>query len=181
MRTVVWVLVLLLAAGTSAAAAEDDRQALARAHFLTGRSYYDQGRWDDALKEFSEAYRLSSRPGFLYNIGVCLDKLGRAQEAIDAFERYLAAVPNADDRADVESRIERLSAMLPPDKNKPGRPDLVGGGKPPPRRDKPVYKKAWFWGVMGGVAAVAVGGVVVGVVLADQNAQPRTLMDVIAQ
>ena len=40
---------------------------------------------------------------------------------------------------------------------------------PPPRRksDKPIYKKAWFWGVVGGGAVLVAGGVV-GIVFATQ-------------
>jgi iron complex outermembrane recepter protein len=35
--------------------------------------------------------------------------------------------------------------------------------------EKPVYKKPWFWGVVGGAAAVVAGGVVLGVVLGTHH------------
>jgi tetratricopeptide (TPR) repeat protein len=53
-----------------------------------------------------------------------------------------------------------------------GRADLVAQPA-----EKPVYKKGWFWGVMGGVAAVAVTGVVVGVVYGTKGSGVQTLQD----
>lgn len=38
-----------------------------------------------------------------------------------------------------------------------------------PSRDKPIHKKGWFWGVIGGAAALVIGGVVVGVVVGTAN------------
>jgi tetratricopeptide (TPR) repeat protein len=38
--------------------------------------------------------------------------------------------------------------------------------------EKPVYKKPWFWGVVGGAAAVVVAGVVVGVVVGGASHDP---------
>jgi tetratricopeptide repeat protein len=44
---------------------------------------------------------------------------------------------------------------------------------PSPRADKPVWKKAWFWGVVGG-AAVVVAGVAVGVGIATSTPKDPT-------
>jgi tetratricopeptide (TPR) repeat protein len=38
-----------------------------------------------------------------------------------------------------------------------------------PRRDKPVYKKAWFWGVVGAGAVVVAGAITLGVVLGTRD------------
>jgi len=37
------------------------RRAAAKAHFLAGSAYYEQANYTDAVKEFSEAHRLSHR------------------------------------------------------------------------------------------------------------------------
>jgi hypothetical protein len=52
-----------------------------------------------------------------------------------------------------------------------GRADLVAQPA-----EKPVYKKAWFWGVIGGAAVVVAGGVVLGVVLGTRS-NVQTLSD----
>ena len=69
---------LLLLAVTSAQAQEDQ----ARAHFAAGVHYYDDAHYADALKEFEEAYRLSKRVGFLYNLGACHERLGHDDQAL---------------------------------------------------------------------------------------------------
>lgn len=190
MRTLVAALTLGLVCASVPARAEPQPgdQELARAHFITGRSYYDQGRWADALKEFQEAYRLSQRPGFLYNVGVCYEQLHQPAQAIDAFERYLGASPKAPDRAEVQTRIDRLraaEAAAPRPKPAPAvavAPAAVAATPAPARpSDRPVYKRAWFWGVIGGAALLVAGGITAGVVVASRNRGPRTLMDVYAQ
>src|SRR5437016_7931724 len=100
-----WLALILLNGFAYASAYEDE---LARAHFLSGQSYFDEGRFTDALNEFREAYRISRVPGFQYNLGVCEEKLGHVDTAIAAFERYLREAPGAPDRANVEGRLRPL-------------------------------------------------------------------------
>jgi iron complex outermembrane recepter protein len=45
-----------------------------------------------------------------------------------------------------------------------------------PKDDRPITKKGWFWGVMGGVGAVVIAGVVVGVVLGTQSSGDGTMV-----
>jgi tetratricopeptide (TPR) repeat protein len=158
------LLALILLTSTALASSFEDE--LARAHFLSGQSYFDDGRLDEALHEFREAYRISRRPGFQYNIAVCQEKLGRIDGAIEAFERYLREAPAAPDRATVEQRLAELRA----------RPVLVA--VPAARADRPAWRHAWFWGVVGGAAVVVVAGVTVGVVVGTRGEHGRTLPDV---
>jgi hypothetical protein len=176
MRALVVALMVLLPA-----AAHADDQELARAHFVTGSSYYGQARYGEALHEFEEAYRLSKRVGFLYNIGVCHEQLGHTSAAITAFEGYIGSVSTPAERADVQARIDRLRAsQAPPATASSGADGLQLTATPPPKK-RPVYKRGWFVGVMVGAAAVVVAGVTVGVVLGTANHDPRTLMDVTLQ
>lgn len=110
-RCAVLVSIFLLPVIT--AAQPQDR--LARTHYQAGSSYYEQGRWTDALQEFEVAYRLSSdarKPALLYNIGLTQERLGRLAEAIESFRRYLDGTPNARDRETLEERIRTLQARL---------------------------------------------------------------------
>ena len=85
-----WLALILLNGFAYASAYEDE---LARAHFLSGQSYFDEGRFTDALNEFREAYRISRVPGFQYNLGVCEEGLERWQEAAAAFEQCAFLMP----------------------------------------------------------------------------------------
>ncbi len=134
---------------------------LARAHFLSGQSYYDEARYLDALHEFHEAYAISHRPGFLYNIGVCEERLGHSDAAIAAFEQYLREAPSAPDRATVEERLRNLRGQR-----------VVTGAA------VPLHKKPWFIGVMTGTAVVVATAIVVGVVVGTQSSSEHTLRDV---
>jgi tetratricopeptide (TPR) repeat protein len=158
-------LAMLLVLGSAVARADDEDREVARAHFLAGQGYYVQARYTEALHEFEEAYRLSRRPALLFNVGVCQEKLGRVDDAIASFSRFLVEDPNASDRASVEARIvdlrARRSAVM-----------VVAPPPPPPRR-----RRAWVWGVVGGAAAVVVAGVVVGALLGTRD-DTRTLPDV---
>jgi tetratricopeptide (TPR) repeat protein len=129
---------------------------------VTGRSYFGQERYAEALKEFNEAYRLSHRSAFLYNIGVCYENLGQPEQAIDAFERFLRE--DTSDRADVEARIAKLRSQ-------------VSTSPRPARRERPLYRRGWFWGVVGGAVVVVAAGVTLGVVLGTRSNSIQRLPD----
>src|SRR5258708_20162824 len=84
--------VLLLCAAAATARGEGDEDA-ARLHFQVGQSYYDEANYNDALKEFREAYRLSKRPALLYNVALCHERLDQFDQAIAALDRYLTHHP----------------------------------------------------------------------------------------
>lgn len=98
------ILLLLLSAST--ASAQDETEA--RRLFEQGAVAFEGGRFEDALTSFRESYALSGRSELLYNIAVSLDRLRRDREAIDAFRRYLDAVPDTDARSEIEARIAAL-------------------------------------------------------------------------
>ncbi len=87
-------------------------EAEARASFDAGRVALEQGRPEEALLDFREAYRLSARPELLYNIGLVEDRLRHDRAALDAFRGYLDAVPEATNRASVEDRIHILEEEI---------------------------------------------------------------------
>lgn len=81
----------------------------ARGLFNAGEAAFSDARYEDALRYFRDAYRLSGRPGLLYNIGVAADRLRRDQEALEAFERFLAeSPPGTRQRQDAEARVRVL-------------------------------------------------------------------------
>jgi len=91
-----------------------DRE-LARQRYLTGTMLYERGRYSDALVELERGNQADPRPEFDYNIGLCLEKLGRAAEAASAYERFLAARPHDRDADVLRANVERLrrSAAAP--------------------------------------------------------------------
>lgn len=80
----------------------------ARGLFAAGQAAYEEGRYDRAYELFSEAHAASERPELLYNMGLAADRAGRAEEAISAYERFVAAVPDHPRLAFVRTRIADL-------------------------------------------------------------------------
>ena len=139
------VFVLLMMAPL--ARAEDDA---AKVHFLSGQAYYDQANYEDALREFGEAYRISKKPALLYNLAVCHEHLNHFDDAIAALEQYLAETPDANDRANIEARIQNLKQ----------RQKKVAAPKPQPAPPAPPPEKP-----RARVATWVVGGLGVGLLL----------------
>jgi len=96
---------------TNVAFADDAAQA--RFHFERARRFYNQYRWEDALREFFIVNRLSPDAPTLFNIALCFDQLGRADQAFLYFSRFLQAESTADaQRAVAERRVERLRSKV---------------------------------------------------------------------
>lgn len=102
--------VLSLALAVSSAHAQDASaaEAEARALFEAGSVAFNQGRFEDALERFEQAYRLSHRPALLYNIATAADRAGRENVAVERYLAYLEALPDAPNRAFVEGRLRVL-------------------------------------------------------------------------
>lgn len=104
-------LILALLMLSSAARAGEDDDARARALFQSGAVLYDEGRYEEAVAAFEEAYRLSARPALLFNIANALERLGRWDEALDVLSRY-RAYARPDERETLDRRIGSLQRRI---------------------------------------------------------------------
>jgi hypothetical protein len=84
----------------------------ARQHFMAGQDYYSQGRYEKAIAEFEEAYRLDPRPLLLYNIAQAWEKLGDLVKAVDYLKKYLEADPNNEERTTLLNKLASLQERL---------------------------------------------------------------------
>jgi tetratricopeptide (TPR) repeat protein len=123
--------------------------------FEAGLSAYQDGRFEAALGHFQNAYELSDRPALLFNIGSCLDRLRRDAEAVDYFERFLEAVPDAPNRTEVEGRIRILRRAVA-DRAEDG----SGGETSETEEAEGSGGLLWTWVSL--AAAAAFGGVAIG-------------------
>lgn len=164
-----FALSLALAPTASAQPTSEGGDAEARALFEAGQVAFREGRFEDALTDFQHAYDRSPRPLLLFNIGTAADRLRRDAVALDAFERYLAAMPEATNAVEVRARIDvlrdavaRASADEPPDT------------APEPTAEEPPSAAAsdptpWIVTGVGGAVLVA-GAVLLGLGMADAAA-----------
>ncbi|MGE0786484.1 MAG: PEGA domain-containing protein [Sandaracinaceae bacterium] len=115
MRGATALLVTLCSLSATLARAQDeDPRVRAQRHFEQALSLFDEGHLDRALVEFEAAYRAVPDPRLLYNIGNVYAALDRSVEAVDAYERYLAAVNDVDEarREEVDAALRRHRARV---------------------------------------------------------------------
>lgn len=153
-------------------------------HYKRGLSLYQQKDYAGAIAEMSAAYEERQLPRILLNIGQAYRKMGKAREALTFYERWLKAEPDAPPniQSEIKSYITQTQALL----DAPiGQEAVERASEPAPsgwnretgqilpeyaeqlreqERRRPIYKKPWFWAVIGGgVAATIAIGVGVGV------------------
>lgn len=97
----------LLLPAIASAQSDDER---ARMHFQAGRSYFEQGRYEDSLREWQESYRLSNRHILLVNIANAQERLFQFSPAIESLQRYLqvGGTDATENRTTIEARIDGL-------------------------------------------------------------------------
>lgn len=162
--------------------------------FKKAQMYYRLGRFVKARKLYEKAYEVLPLAGFLYNIAQCHRMERNYKRALFFYKSYLSARPNARNRdmvlvlitkcekqlkklsqgqldaaarrraAEAHARalrLARLKAQLAAARRQT--PPRYLPPKKPER--KPLVKKWWFWtSIAGGVVALVVTGVVVGLV-----------------
>jgi len=99
----------------------DDADALKKAQsfFDQAQTDYLQGHYDEAAKEFQDAYAARPFPQFLYNVGASFHLKGKKTsdveaygKAVEFYKKYLSEEPNAADKAKVEKAIGVLEAEI---------------------------------------------------------------------
>ncbi len=114
MRLLLLALSLLLAAPALAQEPQDDR---ARELYDNGAMLYDEGRYEDAIVAWKQAYEISERPLLLFNIANAQERIGLWSAALESLNRYRAFAPSEEretlDRRmrNIERRVEEQRAV----------------------------------------------------------------------
>lgn len=93
-------------------AAPADNSAQAREHFKSAQLHYSLGEFEDAVKEFREAYRLRQEPAILFNIAQGYRQLGKYSEAYFYYRQYLSQKADAPNRQEVESLVDQMRRRM---------------------------------------------------------------------
>jgi hypothetical protein len=101
----------LLAIATPALG-QDSADELGRRHFESGEAYFKVSDYDNALREFTQAYELSKRPEVLISIATVHERMAHLREAVAALEQYLAAAPEGKDADTMRIRVDNLKKRL---------------------------------------------------------------------
>lgn len=93
----------------SSVTAEDDERA--RELFQNGLDLYEEGRYEDAIAAWEEAWRLSGRPLLLFNMANAAERIARWDDAMELLSRYRAFAPS-DERETLDRRIANIQRRI---------------------------------------------------------------------
>jgi len=161
------VLVGLMVGLCQPAAAADSDDTRARELFRRAEMHFNVGEFEQARQLYTSAYKLRPLPGFLFNIAQCHHFSRQHERALFFYRSYLARLPDAHNRAEVERLIatteaelarlrrERATTIKPePHAPSPVQPAAVDAREPPTR--------AWLVAGASASAALLVTGAVTG-------------------
>jgi tetratricopeptide (TPR) repeat protein len=94
------------------AAAPADSTAQAREHFKNAQLHYSLGEFEEAVKEFREAYRLRQEPAILFNIAQCHRQMRQWKDAYFNYRQYLNQKKDASNREEAESLAEQMRLKM---------------------------------------------------------------------
>lgn len=151
--------------------------------------HFDKGEFDEAIREYYAAYERKKIPQLIFNIAQAHRRAGQHQEALSAFERFLKEDPKSPLAPEAEANATAMRAKIDAEKataeraaaerlaeQRAAEAEALAKAREAERKKAeatlllltqqkktPVYKKAWFWVVIGGVVAA---GVATGVAVA---------------
>ena len=96
----------------SSVAHAQDVKAQAKQHFSAGEARFKAGDYRAAITEFAAADSLVPSPILSYNIGLCHERLGEDELAVQRYRDYLGRRPDASNRAQVEERIQQAEQRI---------------------------------------------------------------------
>jgi tetratricopeptide (TPR) repeat protein len=96
---------------------------LVRQRMEDGLALFVGGDPEGAAKIFEAGYADHPYSAFLFNAGVCFEKLGKSEEALAKYREYMRIDPDAPDTEEVKKRVGRLEGTIQ---------SAIPGSAPPP-------------------------------------------------
>jgi hypothetical protein len=98
--------------------ADKEAKKEATKHFQKGQNLYDLRQYEDAQKEYAEAYKAKPDPVFLFNIAQCYRQMGQNdrryyKDALYYYRRYLSKLPNAPNANQTRELIGEVEKKVP--------------------------------------------------------------------
>lgn len=147
---------VVMAQPSPVAAATDDEETDVRERRLATQLFKEE-RFEESLQHWLRAYELAPLPRLHNNIAKCYQKLGRPRDELKHLELFRATDPDRSQAAEkheaAERRISELRAQLGLDK----------------KESTPIYKRWWFWTLLGTAAAGAAAGITAAVVVSGNS------------
>jgi hypothetical protein len=134
----------LLGAPSARAQAQPD-YAAAKKHYLAGNEASGRKEFETAIHEYILAYDITKDPSLFRRIGAAYEGLGRRNEAVIYYRRYLSEAKTPPDADEIRGRIMTLSkaaaappAPAPAPAAEPAKPAPAPAAEPPKPAPEPV-------------------------------------------
>jgi tetratricopeptide (TPR) repeat protein len=165
-----------------------DPRAEAKQHIDRASELHKQAKYAESLDELKTAYALDPQPHLLYAMGQLLVGLGRCEEAITYYQRFVDSKPAADLAQIATEAIEvcktnpppavldkPAAPVEPPPPTPPPSPPPVPVKAPPPQPETAPWYTDYFGDglVVAGLAGGAVGIVLYTGALSDRDAADK--------
>ena len=116
-RAALVAIALALAGSASAGPKDKDKpsapeQAQADRYFKSGVQLFKEGKYSEALAEFTRAYEIAPHPLVLYNIAACHREMSHYGDAVHYYERFLAEGKGQVPAARLTAAQAELDAIL---------------------------------------------------------------------
>lgn len=170
----------------------------AKALVKKGNVKYRIGELEEALAHFKKALELVNNPTIVFNIAQCHRQLEKRKEAIFFYKLYLDEWANANPtdtnplqkevaehvkklKADLEREKAEQAATMPSSAGSETQPvhpiakQIKQSTPKPSPSETPIYKKWWFWTVIGVAVAGATAGTIAGVMLQPDGVVAGTM------
>jgi tetratricopeptide (TPR) repeat protein len=145
---------------TASAWAQSPDLESARRHFEAGSQAFQKGDYPKAELEFRAAYAITKDPLLFYNIAQSQQRRGHLEQAVKSYRAYLAGVPDAEDRKEVEGFIAEIEKQItapratPTPKVTPTPGPVLPPAGPVDDNHRARRQSAW---IVGGVSVAALG------------------------
>jgi len=138
---IVLAFVLVAGAGGARAAGDDAAaQQKAKTRIKKARQYYEQQKFDQAIAEYSAAYKLVAAPDILFNIGQIFEVKGDGRRALQFYLKYLDVDPEGRLATDARSRAEERAGELLSEELKAKVAEALAKTTPEARAADPAWK-----------------------------------------
>jgi len=152
------------------------------------RRLYVGGRFYESALLMEQVCAVSTDPVHLFNLGTANRRAGRASEAITSYRRFMEAAPQHPQVPEARAYIHDMEVLLQERQKAEqaasqlssrvawteqaldeAKQALAKEREQREKENRPLYKKAWFWGVIASVVVAGTVGAVVGGVVSSQQ------------
>jgi tetratricopeptide (TPR) repeat protein len=112
MSLVVGAAALAAVATTARAVPTPEERQVARAHYEKAVNHFNANEYAAAAEEFLLVYKTAPQPALLFNAAQAFRLGNEPARALESYQAFLKAAPDARQRPDVERRIRDLQAQV---------------------------------------------------------------------